>query len=327
MYINITDNKKADNKGSSSQLVNYLEKENRLTSMVEPEKWFNNLGQVYEPYEVRTSIDGNIAKLGKDDAKFFLINISPSQKELKYLKERYGEQQIASMLKGYAIRVMDEYARNFNRPGIENSWDLVWFAKLEKHRYYSYNDREVKDGLKKRGELKQGDQRHIQVIVSRKDLTNKVKLSPMNSSRGKNIEHSKKMGQFDRLAFKQCGETLFDRQFGFDRELKDTLAYWNIKSNGTLEQRKQLDTLGEGMRFDQSKKEVILELAVDASKGLFQTSSDMLEKIGSTIGSFLDIMLEPAYGPGISLAPDEPMQKKKKKKKGQKQSQSYQRGL
>ena len=293
MYINITDSKTADNKGSSGQLVNYLEKENRLNPAREPEKWFNHLGRYYEPYDVRTTIDGNIAKLGKDDAKFFLINISPSQKELKHLKESYGEQQMPLRLKEYAVKIMDEYARNFNRAGVNSSSDLVWFAKVENHRYYTHNDREVKDGLKKRGELKQGDQRHIQVIVSRKDLTNKVKLSPMNSSRGKNIEHSKKMGQFDRLAFKQCGETLFDRQFNFNRELRDTLAYSNIKSNGTIEQRKQLDTLDEGIKPGQLQNGFILELAQDISKGLFQRSTDMLEKISSTVGSFLDIMLEP----------------------------------
>lgn len=38
MYINITDSKTANNKGSSGQLVNYLEKENRLNSAQEPEK-------------------------------------------------------------------------------------------------------------------------------------------------------------------------------------------------------------------------------------------------------------------------------------------------
>lgn len=141
MYINITDSKTADNKGSSGQLVNYLEKENRLNPAQEQEKWFNHLGQSYEPYEVRTAIDGNIAKLGKDDAKFFLINISPSQKELKHLNEIYSEQQIFLRLKEYAVKIMDEYARNFNRAGVNSSRDLVWFAKVENHRYCTHNDR------------------------------------------------------------------------------------------------------------------------------------------------------------------------------------------
>lgn len=283
MYINITDSKTADNKGSSGQLVNYLEKENKLHLKELPEQWFNHLGQQYEPYQVRTRIDKNIAKLGKDDAKFFLVNISPSQKELKHLEDKFGEQGMSEMFKKYAVKVMDEYARNFNRPGIKTSKDLVWFAKLEHHRYYTHNDKEVRNGTKKRGELKQGDQRHIQVIVSRKDLTNKIKLSPMNSSRGRNVEHSKKIGQFDRVAFKQCGEHLFDKEFGFERGLKETMAYANIQKNGTLEQRIQLDTLSAGVPFNHDPNKLILELVQDVSNGMFESASTMLEVVGSTV--------------------------------------------
>ncbi|ETZ19545.1 DUF5712 family protein [Pedobacter sp. V48] len=323
MYTNITDNKHADNKGSSGQLVNYLEKENRLYMDQDPERWFNHSGRHYEPYEVRSSIDNNIAKLGKDDAKFFLVNISPSQKELKHLKEKYGGPGMSEMLKKYTVNVMDEYARNFNRLGINSSKDLVWFAKLEHHRYYGHTDKEVKDGTKKRGELKLGDQMHIQVIVSRKDWTNKIKLSPMNSSRGRNVEHSKKMGQFDRVAFKQCGETLFDKQFGFERGLIDTMAYANIQKNGTLAQKIQLDTLAAGEPLNHNPNNMMLELVQDVSKGMFETSANMLEAVGSTVGKFLNIMLEPVYNPGVSSAPQEP-KRKKKKKKGQGQEPSYQ---
>ncbi|MGY0039327.1 DUF5712 family protein [Pedobacter sp. NJ-S-72] len=81
MYINITDHKEAKNKGSSGGLVHYLEKENRLDQKNEPELWFNQRGQVIEAYEARRALDGNIAKLGSNEAKFFLVNISPSQKE------------------------------------------------------------------------------------------------------------------------------------------------------------------------------------------------------------------------------------------------------
>ena len=44
MYINITDKKEAQNKGSSAKLVHYLEKENRTENRQQPEMWFN--GQV-----------------------------------------------------------------------------------------------------------------------------------------------------------------------------------------------------------------------------------------------------------------------------------------
>jgi len=138
---------------------------------------------------------------------------------------------------------MDAYAQNFKRDGVNSHEDLVWFAKLENYRYYNYNDPEVKQGIKKRGDRKEGEQLHVQVIVSRKDATNTIKLSPMNTSRGKNEEHSKKMGQFDRVAFKQCGETLFDELFEFDRQLKDTMAYANTQKNGSLNERLEMNSL------------------------------------------------------------------------------------
>jgi len=313
MYINITDSKTADNKGGSGQLVNYLEKENRIHLSETPERWFNHLGQRHEAFEVRRSIDGNIAKLGKDDAKFFLINISPSQKELRHLEKKYGPDRISEALKDYTLKVMDEYAKNFNRPGIRDGTDLIWFAKLEHHRYYTHNDKEVKNGTAKRGELKQGDQRHIQVIVSRKDVTNSIKLSPMNSSRGRNVEHSKKMGQFDRVTFKECGETLFDKEFGFERGLEDTMAYANILKNGTLEQKIQLDILVAGTPINHDPDSIIHGLARDISKNMFGTNADMLETIGSSVGKFLDIMLEPVYEP-IDQTPDTKRKKKTKQK-------------
>ena len=82
MYINITDSETGNNKGSSAALVTYLEKENRLKeNEVKPEQWFNGKDTTITPQEVRVTIDNNIAKLGRNDAKFYLINISPSQRK------------------------------------------------------------------------------------------------------------------------------------------------------------------------------------------------------------------------------------------------------
>ncbi|WP_426588001.1 DUF5712 family protein [Mucilaginibacter sp. R-33] len=237
MYINITDSESGDNKGSSKQLVHYLDKENRLFDNRKPEQWFNGTSNAFPSHKVTSKLDNNIAKLGRDDAKFFLINISPSQKEIAWLKSQYGEDSAKEILKTFAIGIMDKYAKNFDRPGIETNKDLLWFGKLENQRYYNHKDPEVKQGLKKRGDVKPGEQMHIQVIVSRKDITNKIKLSPMNKSRGKNAEHSKKVGQFDRSAFKVSGEQLFDSQFKFQRDLKDTFRYANAQKNGGPEQR------------------------------------------------------------------------------------------
>ncbi|MGZ3814937.1 MAG: DUF5712 family protein, partial [Mucilaginibacter sp.] len=176
MHINITKSETGNNKGSSSQLVAYLEKENRQAELLDknymPEYWFNNIANDIQPYEVRNSIDNNIAKLSKDDAKFFLINISPSETELRYLKELYGKDGTKEALKQYANEVMDAYAKNFRRKGINANDDLVYFGKVENSRYYSYKDLEVRKGLVKKGEAKPGEQMHAQIIVSRKDKTN-----------------------------------------------------------------------------------------------------------------------------------------------------------
>jgi hypothetical protein len=295
MYINITDSKTANNKGSSGELVHYLEKENRIDKKLEQEHWFNHQGRSFEPYEVRHAIDGNVAKLGKVDAKFFLINISPSQKELKHLGDKYGVTDIREQLKCYAERLMDEYARNFKREGINSAKDLLWFGKVENHRYYGYKDKEVIIGEKKRGELKDGNQLHVQVIVSRKDVTNSIKLSPMNNSRGRNEQHSKKLGQFNRVAFKQCGEDLFDRTFDFDRQLKDKMAYANIQKNGCLEQRKQLDVLQKVLHNVPSEKLLKINLANEITNGEFPTLKNMIAK--PDYSSLFELLLAPTFEP------------------------------
>lgn len=96
--------------------------------------------------------------------------------------------------------------------------------------------------------FKPGEQMHIQIIVSRKDATNSIKLSPLNNSKGKNQLHSQKVGQFDRTAFKQTAEKLFDKAFGYERELKETFKYANILKHGSYEQKRELQEKPQGMQ-------------------------------------------------------------------------------
>jgi hypothetical protein len=241
MHINISKSETGNNKGSSSQLVNYLEKENRILyeqhPQQKPEYWFNQESEQVQPYQVRYNIDHNIDRLSKDEAKFFLVNISPSENELLFLKEEFGEDGAKQQLKQYANQVMDEYARNFKKDKVQCNNDILYYGKVENHRYYTHKDEEVKQGLAKRGEQKPGEQMHVQIIVSRKDITDSIRLSPLNNSRGKNVAHSLKVGQFDRVAFKQVAERTFDNIFDYDRELKETFAYANTLKHGDYEQK------------------------------------------------------------------------------------------
>jgi hypothetical protein len=320
MYINITNSETANNKGSSDGLVNYLEKENRLYNGNDPENWFNHQRDNFEPFEVRHAIDQNIAKLGKTDAKFFLINVSPSQKEILHLQKQYGEAGAKNELKKYAEKVMDEYAKNFKRNGVAGARDLVWFGKVEHYRYYSYKDKEVMNGTRKRGESKEGQQMHVQIVVSRKDATNKIKLSPMNNSKGRNELHSKKLGQFNRVAFKQSGEALFDRQFGFERNLNETMSYANIQKRGSLKEREQLHFLEKGAEINPSFKNLMAKTAKYVSQHLFHSSDDMFKTMDKTSKGILEILFEPVYEPPVyieGLSEEEKRRRRKKKAKEQ----------
>ncbi|MBB5620894.1 hypothetical protein HDE69_001947 [Pedobacter cryoconitis] len=299
MFINITASETGNNQGSSGALVNYLEKENH--PQVEKghglpqENWFNGAGNDIRRQEVRMKIDRNIAKLSRNDAKFFLINISPSQKELAHLLDKYGEQGAKEKLKEFAVQVMDEYARNFKRPGINSHKDLLWFGKHENYRYYSHTDKEVKNGTKQKGERKGGQQMHIQIIVSRKDITNKIKLSPQNTSKGKNKEHSEKLGQFNRTAFKQSGENLFDRFFDFERGLKDSFNYANTMKNGTATQKTQMKMLESIPKRQTGNSRFIENISRDVAKGLFQSVDQMVSTTAKAGIDLLRILLEPVY--------------------------------
>lgn len=277
MFINISKSETGSNTGSCGALVNYLEKENRLIKdLSDSERWFNGHSDAILPHEVRMAIDANIAKLSRNDGKFYLINISPSLKEIAFLLERFGEQGAKLRLNEFAVKMMDAYARNFHREGIAGQADLLWFAKWEKNRYYGHLDKAVIRGEKMRGELKEGHQFHIQIIVSRKDITNRVKLSPQNTSRGKNRSHSQKLGQFDRKAFKESGEVLFDKLFGYDRGLKETFRFSNTVKNGSFQERKQIDSVLQFSKGrDEWSAEQFRDLFVDRSHSM-DLVSDLL---------------------------------------------------
>jgi len=305
MYINITDSESGNNKSSSGQLVHYLDKENRIFKDAVVQEWFNGQSGKVPSYDVSRKIDNNIAKLSREDAKFFLINISPSSKEIEFLKAEYGEDGAKEKLKAYAVKVMDEYAKNFYRKCVDGQKDLLWFGKLENHRYYSHRDKEVKDGLVKRGSVKPGEHMHVQVIVSRKDITNSIKLSPMNNSKGRNAQHSKKLGQFDRTAFKASGEKVFDEYFGFDRGLKDSFAYANAQKNGTLEERLKIRSALSNQA--QLQREMITSVIIPIA-GAMQNVTEKLT------GGFLELALGK---PTSDQLPSIPKQKKRRRKGGQ----------
>jgi hypothetical protein len=100
----------------------------------------------------------------------------------------------------------------------------------------------------------------------------------MNTSRGKNEAYSKKIGQFDLVTFKQCGERLFDNLFDFDRKLKEIMAYANNQKNGSLHERMQMDTveMETALPLDSAPTDEIID---HQATNIEKLSNDLSEQI------------------------------------------------
>lgn len=180
---------KSGNTGSCHDLVRYLEKETG-----EGQRFFSHTEQDISPERVIMDIDGNKKALGANDAKFFMLSLNPSQSEQMHLIGRkvddfkeltpQEKKEVFQKLEAFTRSAMDEYALNFGRDNIRGGQDLMYYARVETERSYHPEDEEVKQGIARIGEPKPGLNLHVHVIVSRKSLDGKVKLSPGAKSAG-----------------------------------------------------------------------------------------------------------------------------------------------
>lgn len=203
------------NTGSSFGVMQYLNHENeqRKAENKQIEPFFDSKGENVGFYSMIDELDQNKAKLGRKDAKFFALTISPSEKEQKAMGGT--EQEKSQNMKVYTRQFMDEYAQNFNK-GLRGD-DLLYFAKI-------HHCRGENEGM------------HAHVIVSRKSLNNKIRLSPKTNHRKK----SGKINGFDRTILFQRAEDRFDIFFDYKRETKETFGYQNTFKNGSIEDISQV---------------------------------------------------------------------------------------
>jgi hypothetical protein len=251
MYVKIHGNRDyvKGNTQSCRDLVNYLGKENEDKGLLNQEQFFNQTNNSVESQYVISSIDNNKKGLKDKDAKFFMVTINPSEKELKHLLkistngksvghvseltpgelERYN-----ILIKNYTRQIMDDYARAFNRD--LTGKDLVYYGKVEQERHFKGTDKEVKEGKALSGELKPGLQTHVHIVVSRKDIEQKHSLSPLANSKGSNKHKlngkSIKVG-FDRDVFVKGCESQFDKMYQYQRKIENSYEYYKYASNPT----------------------------------------------------------------------------------------------
>ena len=210
-----------NNAGSSRQLANYLEHEDleRMEKGIYTDGFFNLTEDNIYKSKVIKDIDTNIGQLLKTDAKFFAIHVSPSENELRAMGDT--EQEKEEAMKRYIREVfIPEYAKNFNKE--LSASDIKFYGKIHFDRSRSDNELNM----------------HCHLIVSRKDQTNKKKLSPLTNH--KNTQKGTVTSGFDRVNLFQQAEQGFNKLFGYDRQQSESFNYHNtMKNNSIFEQLKQ----------------------------------------------------------------------------------------
>jgi hypothetical protein len=245
MYVKIHSSKKDNNRGSCSNLIDYLEKENLEKDLLNQEKFFDQKSSDVSFLSAQSSIDNNKGKLGKDETKFYMISINPSKDELRHIGKSASGRDIKNIsqltanelkryeeaLKDYTRKVMEDYAKNFNR-GLTGE-SLVYFGKVEHTRYHGRDSAQVKEGLCKAGDKKEGLQTHVHIVVSRMDESKKIRLSPMaNAKNSKNIINGKEVQiGFDRMKFVQSCEKSFDTNFDYRRSQWHKFSHYHTMKN------------------------------------------------------------------------------------------------
>ena len=228
-----------NNAGSCRRLADYLEHEDleRMEKGIYTEGFFNlTKDDLYKSQVVR-DIDNNKAQLLKTDARFYAIHVSPSAIELETMGRTEEEQ--AKAMKRYIREVfIPEYAKNFNKD--LSAKDIKFYGKIHFDRERSEND---------------GGNMHCHIIVSRKDQSNKIKISPLTNHRSTTKGAIK--GGFDRKTLFQEVERGFDNLFNHNRKLDESFEYYNVMKNGTIDE--QLEMQEKQLVIEMNKTDTKIE--------------------------------------------------------------------
>lgn len=243
-----------NNAGSSRRLANYLEHEDleRMEKGIYTEGFFNLTEENLYKSQVVKDIDNNKAQLLKTDAKFYAIHISPSAKEQQSMGS--SEQEQAESMRRYIREVfIPEYAKNFNKRLLAE--DIKFYGKIHFDRDRSENNE---------------NNMHCHIIVSRKDQSNKIKLSPLTNHR--NTKKGVVKGGFDRTNLFQQAEQGFDKLFNYGRPLPESFEYFNTMKNGSI---------ADQIKMQERMNEYTHSLLHDDMNSISQSTSQSVNELSS----------------------------------------------
>lgn len=128
------------------------------------------------------------------------------------------EQEQAEAMKRYIREVfIPEYAKNFNK-GLSET-DIKFYGKIHFDRNRSDNKQNM----------------HCHFIVSRKDQTNKKKMSLLTNHMDTKAGVVK--GGFDRVDLFQQAEQGFNKLFSYNCQLSESFKYANTMKNGSMDDK------------------------------------------------------------------------------------------
>ena len=295
-----------NNAGSCRQLANYLEHEDldRMKKGFYTEGFFNLAEDNIYKSKIIKDIDSNIGQLLKTDAKFYAIHVSLSEKELRTMGNT--EQEQAESMKQYIRKVfISEYAKNFNKE--LSALDIKFYGKIHFDRSRSDNELNM----------------HCHLIVSRKDQTNKKKLSPLTNH--KNTTNGIIKCVFNRMNLFQQVEQGFDKLFSYNRQLSESFEYSNTMKNGSIDDKlkmqeqklkepKQYFTAEKKKEiFQSNEKENIISCDLDSKADNKQSYNQQNNSGGDSLLSILSLRDGNNYD--ATSAEELQTQKHKKKKK------------
>ena len=264
MYVDFSGGSKgAANKGSVCDLTKYLEKEQKVLAKEgkEREFYFNIQRNDITKHEVDKAIDRQSKNgLGKKDAKFYMISVNPSQKELTHIGND------AQRLKTWIQKeYMPQLIKDFNREKLKPE-NVNMYAKLEYHRYYKGTDKEVKAGNAKSGQRKEGNNIHVHIIIGRRSKDGQFKLSPNANARRKGQQGAAKNAGFDRNAHKIAIEQKFDKSFQYHQRTEESFELQQtLKNERTVEGKANvLESYTKARQY----KEQVIKKSISRDRGL-----------------------------------------------------------
>ena len=211
-----------NNTGSCKGYVKYLQHESedkeKAGILGQDIPFFDAYGNVADEMSVIESIDRNKKQLHLKDTKYYSNIISFSDEEVALMGDT--REQRLEATHALVAKMMDAYARNFNHEGVKSKEDILFYYTIHEYRG---NAQEMRPGL------------HVHMVISRKDISNTYKLSPMTNHRQGSsgvIKHGFHRNDY----YREC-ERIFDDHFKRSRSVEQSFDYCNAMRHGSEDER------------------------------------------------------------------------------------------